>query len=286
MKPAPFSYARPASIEDVLAILAEHDGAKILAGGQSLMPMMNFRMAQPDVLVDVNRIPGLSGIEVEADWLTIGAMVRHVDVKDSPAVASACPLIVQAYDHVAHETIRNRGTIGGNLAHADPASELPAVMLVVDSVLVARSLRGERRIAAEDFFVTALTPDLEQDELLVSIRVPVQPPARGFAIDEFALRKGDLALAGVVAALDRADGRCVGARIALFGVSDRAVRVEEAEGLLIGGTCASSEIAAAADAAVGTIEFEAGPGITADYRRSLTHTLICRTVARAWERCA
>ena len=282
MKPAPFAYARPATIEAALALLAEHDGAKILSGGQSLLPMMNFRMAQPPVVVDINRIDGLAAIAACDGWLTIGTLARHVDVKDSPVVAAACPLIPIAYGHVAHETVRNRGTIGGNLAHADPASELPAVMLVVDGEMMVRSVRGERRIAAEEFFVSALTPDLEADEMLVGLRVPVQPAARRFAVEEFALRKGDLALSGVVVALDGEEGRCTRARIALFGVSDRAVRCPDAEDRLVGTACTPADAAAAADAVTAGIAFVGGPGITADYRRSLTHALVRRTIVNGW----
>lgn len=282
MKPAPFSYARPGSIESALALLAEHEGAKILAGGQSLMPMMNFRVARPELIVDINRIAGLAYIEERKGWLSIGALARHVDVRNSDIAARLCPAIRMAYEHVAHETIRNRGTFVGNIAHADPASELPALMLVVDAEIVARSIRGQRCIAAEDFFVTALTSDLEADEMLVEIRIPPQSADRRFGVGEFALRKGDLALSGVAVALDSDRGRCSRARLALFGVADRPTRCPDAEQALVGTSCSPGAIAAAAELAVGSIEFEGGPGISADYRAFLTRALICRALAKAW----
>ena len=282
MKPAPFSYARPDSIESAIKLLAEHEGAKILAGGQSLMPMMNFRVARPELIVDINRIAGLVYIEERGGLLSIGALARHVDVKNSEIAARMCPAIRMAYEHVAHETVRNRGTLVGNLAHADPASELPALMLVVDAEIVARSVRGSRCIAAEDFFVTALTSDLEPDEMLVEVRIPGQTADRKFAVEEFALRKGDLALSGVVVALDQEEQQCSRARLALFGVSDRPIRSLEAEQALVGTSCSPAIIAAAAELAVASIEFEGGPGITAEYRAFLTRGLICRALAKAW----
>lgn len=282
MKPAPFSYARPESVESAIALLAEHEGAKILAGGQSLLPMMNLRVARPELIVDINRIAGLDYIEERAGLLSIGALARHVDVKNSHVAARMCPAIRMAYEHVAHETVRNRGTFVGNIAHADPASELPALMLVVDAEIVARSTRGQRSIAAEDFFVAALTSDLEADEMLVEVRVPSQPAERRFGIEEFALRKGDLALSGVVVALDDDGQECSRARLALFGVSDRPIRSPEAERALVGSSCSPGAIAAAAELAVRSIEFEGGPGITADYRAFLTRALICRALAKAW----
>lgn len=282
MKPGPFAYARPNSIEEALELLAAHDGAKIIAGGQSLVPMMNLRMAQPPVLVDINRIPDLGAISLVGDRIIFGALARHVEVKTSALVASYCPLVAQAYEHIAHETVRNRGTIGGNLAHADPASELPAVMLVLDAEFLIRSARGERRVTAETFFVTALTADLEPDEMLVAIDVPVQPPARRFAIDEFAMRKGDLAIAGVCVALDEAEGRCREARIALFGVSDRAVRIDAAEQRLIGSSCELADADAVATIVMDAIDYHAAPGISAEYRRSLAGALTARTIRAAW----
>jgi CO/xanthine dehydrogenase FAD-binding subunit len=243
---------------------------------------MNLRVARPELIVDINRIAGLDYVEAREGLLSIGALARHVDVKNSDIAARMCPAIRMAYEHVAHETVRNRGTFVGNIAHADSASEWPALMLVVDAEIVARSTRGQRIIAAEDFFVTAYTSDLEADEMLVEIRILPQPPGRRFGIEEFALRKGDLALSGVVVALDGDGQQCSRARLALFGVSDRPIRRPEAEQALVGSSCSPGAIAAAAELAVRAIEFEGAPGISADYRACLTRALICRALAKAW----
>src|SRR6516162_5447874 len=236
MKPPPFEYLRPTDVEGVLAALARDSGeTKILAGGQSLVPMMNLRIVAPKRLVDINRVPGLDRIGIDGDWFVIGALARHTDVLKSPAVRQHTPLVIAAYRHVAHRPIRNRGTIGGNLAHADPASELPAVMLALDAEFALAGQAGRRTVAASQFFTGALTTALRPGELLVEIRARSLPPRSGSAFLEIAQRKGDYALAGaaVVITCD-GTGRCQDARIALCAVGATPVRAREAERALVG----------------------------------------------------
>jgi aerobic carbon-monoxide dehydrogenase medium subunit len=182
MKPAPFDYARPQSVTDALALLsARASEAKILAGGQSLVPMMNFRMARPGLLIDINRLAELDYHRVEGSHLVVGALARHAALRSSTLVRTACPLMAEAYQHAAHGPIRNRGTLCGNLCHADPASEMPSVALATDAVLVLKSSSGERRIPAEEFFLGTYETAANSDELLVEVRIPVAPAQQGWA---------------------------------------------------------------------------------------------------------
>lgn len=285
MKPAPFNYLRPLSLQDALAALASHraDGAKIIAGGQSLVPMMNFRVVQPGWLIDINAIPGLDGIAVRDGQLCIGALARHAEIKDSPLVAEVCPPIAQAYRHVAHGTIRNRGTLAGNLVHADPASEMPAVMVALDATVVLRSARVERQVRANDFFVSALQSAIQPDEVLCEIRVPVSPCWNASAVEECAFRKGDLAVAGVVALL-RVDGRsCLETRLVLFGVGDRPIRVVDAEKLLTGSTPTATALAQLESIIAGAVEWNETPGVSSAFRRDVTTGLARRALDRAFQ---
>lgn len=235
MKPAPFKYARAGSVDEAASLLADYgDEAKVLAGGQSLVPLMSMRLARPDVLVDINAIEALKGIKSNGT-LTVGATATQASVLRSGPITQRWPLIGEALRHVGHVGIRSRGTFGGSAAHADPASEIPAVLLALDAELIATSTRGERRIAADDFFLTTFTTALEDDEILTSVRIP--PPAADvrWAFDEVARRHGDFALAGVAATAEiDANGVCTKARIALSGVSDTPVRAHEAEAAVVG----------------------------------------------------
>ena len=230
MKPAPFAYHRPGTVDEALALLAAHGAdAKPLAGGQSLIPAMNFRLARPAVLVDLNRIDALAYVRDDANGVRIGAMTRQRVVERDPLVRRAAPLLTEALPHVAHAQIRNRGTIGGSVAHADPAGELPAVLLALDARFGVRGPEGTRTVAADQFFTglfeTALTPA----DLLLEITVPAMAPRTGWAFVEVARRHGDYALAGVATTvtLDEA-GRCLEARIALLGVGEGPVLARRA----------------------------------------------------------
>jgi aerobic carbon-monoxide dehydrogenase medium subunit len=283
MKPAPFEYIRPDTIEEALAALAAHADrdAKILAGGQSLVPMMNFRVAQPAVLVDLNRVTGLAYVREQEGGIAVGAMTRHSDVKAHPLIARHVPLVRAAYEHVAHGTVRNRGTLGGNLVHADPASEMPAVMLALDARLVLRSLGGTRTVDAADFFVTTYTTLVEPDEILVEILLPRSTEGEACAFEEVSLRKGDFAMSAVGVRLRIDDGLCSGAAIALAGVSDTPLRAAGAEALLTGQTVDDARIAEAAEAAVDPIDFSGTASVSAAYRRDITRELVRRALSRA-----
>lgn len=236
MKPAPFRYERPSSVEEVLDALAGHDDPTILAGGQSLVPTMNNRLATPETVIDINRVDGLEYIREEDGELSIGALVRQAEAERSDVVAEGCPLVVEALEHLGHQTVRNRGTIGGNLTHGDPTSELPAVALACDATLVVQSSDGERTVDAEEFFQGYMMTDVGPNELLTEIRFPTWSDGRGWAFEEIAPREGDYALTGVAATLDVEDGSCTRARLAYNAVADRPVRVPEAEDVVVGGS--------------------------------------------------
>ena len=204
MKPAPFDMVRPDTIDEVLDVLSRHEDVKVLAGGQSLVPLMNLRMVTPSVLVDLNRVQGLSGIEVNADHLRIGAMFRQKDLLADPLVSAHAPLLARATAHVGHVQTRSRGTLGGSLAHADPSAELPLAIVALDAVLVAASPRGTRPIPGSSFFVDVLTTDLAPDEIVTEIRIPLgSQSGTRVAFHEFAARHGDFAIAAAAVKLVR-----------------------------------------------------------------------------------
>lgn len=280
MKPAPFSYLAPESLDEAVALLAEHgsDG-KALAGGQSLIPMMNMRLARPRVLVDLCRIDGLARVE-DSGPLSIGATARQAAVLADGSVARHSPLITEALRWVGHPANRTRGTFGGSIANADPASELPAVLLALDAELVVRGPNGERVVAAEDFFVTYYTTDLDVDEVLVEVRIPGPPPGRrrAWAFGEVARRHGDFAMAGVAMAMTVAeDGTVAAPRIALFGVADAPVRARRAEERLAGTRLGDEQIAGeVGELSVDEVDFASDAHVSADYRRDATVTLVRR----------
>jgi carbon-monoxide dehydrogenase medium subunit len=287
VKPAPFAYFVPDTLDEVLAILADHaDEAKALAGGQSLVPAMNFRLAQPAALVDLNRVAELSTISETDRGLRLGAMTRHRTLETSAVVARRAPLIRDTMPWVAHPPIRTRGTIGGSLAHADPAAELPAVCLALDATLELRTAGRTREVSARDFFVGLYTTALEPGELVTAILVPPQPPRSGWAIDDVARRHGDYALAGVAAVVSLDDeGRCAGVRIGLLSVHDRPVLATHAMAVLERETPSVEAIRSAADAAA-TRDAEPSSDIhaSAAYRRHLVRVLARRVLARAVDR--
>ena len=286
MKPSGFAYYRPDTLDDALALLAEHDDAKPLAGGQSLIPAMNFRLAAPAILVDLGALDGLRGIATNGEGLRIGAMTTHSSVERSPQVARVAPLLAEAMPHIAHPQIRNRGTLGGSLAHADPAAELPAVMVALNAGLVLRSVKGERRVSAPDFFTGLFATALQPGELVTAIELSPLAPGTGVAFEEFARRHGDFALVGVavVVALDGA-GRCCEARIALLSVGDGPVLAQRAAAALQDRQPDPAAIRAAAEVAGNEdIDPPADLHASAAYRRQLARVLTRRALSRAVER--
>jgi len=282
MKPPPFEYVRPVDLDGVLGALAQNSGeTKILAGGQSLVPMMNLRLVAPKRLVDINRVPGLDRIARDGDRLLIGGLARHTDVLTSPVVREYAPLVVAAYRHVAHRPIRNRGTIGGNLAHADPASELPAVMLALDAEFVLRSLAGERQVAAERFFLGTFETAARADEVLTAIHIPLAAGSRRWGFEETSQRQGDFALVAVAVTFAVDGGRCANPRLAYAGAADRAVRIAAAEAALEGQspdqTLFEQVAAKAAEAADPPEDLHAD----AAYRRDLVRALTRRALSAA-----
>ena len=288
MKPPAFKYYAPTTVEEALALLAEHGyDAKPLAGGQSLIPTMNFRLAAPSVLVDLNRISELAYIRPGDDGgVRVGAMTRHARVERDALIAARAPLVHETMPHIAHPQIRNRGTYGGSLAHADPAAELPAVTVALGGKVLARSQRGERWIPAEEFFIGLFTTVLEPDELLVEIALPPLPARTGWAFDEVARRHGDFALvgaAGVITLDDR--GRCADVRLVFMGVGEGPVVAREAMNILKGEEPIDEAIRAAAEkAAQVDIDPIGDVHASADFRRHLAKVLARRVLTKAVER--
>jgi len=285
MKPARFDHLLPTSLEDALAMLAEHapDG-RVLAGGQSLVPMMNFRLARPTVLVDLNKIPDLANIRDAGDHLAIGAMTRERAIENSDLVRAASPLLHDATLHIGHLPIRSRGTIGGSISNADPAAEYPATALALDATLVAQSVRGERPIAASDFFDGVMTTTLEVDEILTEIRVPKAPPGSGAALVEIARRHGDFALAGVAAQITLEDDRVTDIRLAACGVGPGPIRLTGAENILRDGGLTDTALAAAGRAAADAADPDGDVHATASYRRKMAGVMTRRAVEKAARR--
>lgn len=284
MKPPRFGYADPATVEEALALLARHGPeAKILAGGQSLMPLLNFRLARPAHVVDVNRLAALTTVVSHADGgVRIGALVRQRTLERSELIRERCPLIAQAMPLVGHPQIRARGTLGGSLAHADPAAELPAVTVALDARLTLRRAGGERTVAAEDFFVSFLTTALAPDELLAEIALPPWPARTGSSVHEVAKRHGDFALGGVAATLSLdPHGRVARARIVGFGVGPRPVRVVDAERALVGGAPTPVAFAEAGRLAAAGVDPPDDIHATSTYRRRLAGVLTVRALTSA-----
>ena len=283
MKLPALDYARPDKLEDALALLSSHRGeAKALAGGQSLIPMLAFRLAAPRLLVDLVRIPGLNQIAIGADGVRLGALVRWVDIERHPTLAAAHPLLAEAIGYVAHYQIRSRGTVGGSLAHADPAAEMPGIAVVCDAQITIAGPGGRRTVAAHDFFTGALSTVLRPDELILDIRLPAWPGGRRWAFEEFARRAGDFALAGVALFYDLdASGCAVDPHIAAIGVSNRPLRLKEAEAAIAGRKLTAETIRAASAAAPTNIEIADDIHAPADYRGALLSVLTERALARA-----
>ena len=285
MKPATFEYVVADSVRKAVTALSEAGGeAKILAGGQSLVPMLNFRLVRPAVLVDINRIPDLAFIEETANTIRVGALTRHHQLETSPLVARHLPVLASAMTHVAHLAIRNRGTIGGSLSHADPAAELPMMALLLNAKLHVVSSSGERTVVASDFFRDALTVDLAEDEMVTEIHFPKLPPGTGWGFEEVARRAGDFALAAVAVTATVSDGKVAEARIALTGVGPTPVRAQKAEALLRGAAVDTKLIGHAIEAVRALISPDTDLHASSDYRRHLAGVLTGRAVSAAWKR--
>jgi len=271
MKPPPFEYAAPRKTDEAVALLAQHgDRAKVLAGGQSLVPLLNFRLAQPEVLVDVNRVAELAYVRPVDSGIAFGALTRQHTVERSDDVRARLPIVTEACRLIGHLPIRHRGTIGGSLAHADPASELPAVMVALEAELTAVRRGGRRTLPAEQFFTGIFTTALAPDELLTEIRVPGLPPRTGSAFVEIARRAGDFAIVGIAALVTLDDAGRVGrARLALCGVGPTPIRAREAERVLEGERPEGRALDEAADRIVAATDPPGDVHASAAFRKKL-----------------
>jgi carbon-monoxide dehydrogenase medium subunit len=285
MKPPPFAYERPADTNAALALLADHGSrAKVLAGGQSLLAMLNLRLVSPERLIDVSRLNELKYIRVAGNELRIGALTTHNAVLKSADVAAHCPIMAEAYRHVSHHTVRNRGTIGGSLCHNDPAAELPLVVHLLGASLMVRSKASERVIAADQFFRSNFETALKDDELLVEIRVPIPSKGHGWSFQEVSQRKGDFALVAAAAMLTLENGACRNVRLGFRNVGETTFRLKAVEAQIEGQAPSQRLFAAAASAAMKAVEPPSDLHADADYRRDLVMALTERVLNKAVER--
>ncbi len=286
MKPPAFAYERPDSVAATVAALARHgEDAKLLAGGQSLIAMLNLRLIAPKTVIDAGRLRELDFIRADGNELVVGALTRHNTVMHSAAVARQCPLITDAYRFISHHAIRNRGTIGGNLCHADPASELPLVAILLEATLVLKSNAGERRVAAADFFKGPFETAARADELLTEVRFPAEPQGQGYAFDEVSQRHGDFAIVAAGCTLTVADGVCQRVRLGYAGVGPHAARVPAAEAALVNQPATPESFAKAAEVAAGSVQPTSDVHADQAYRRDLVRALSARVLAAALGRC-
>ncbi len=285
MKPPLFDYHDPAEVDGALELLAEHgEDAKVLAGGQSLVPLLNFRLAHPDHLIDLRRIGSLSYVRRGDGVLRIGTMTRQATLESSPLVADHWPLLTGALRFVAHAQIRNRGTVGGSVAHADPAAELPVAFTALDATFHVRSRSRTRTVGCRDFFITHLTTALEPDELLVEIEVPPVPSGTGWAFTEYSRRHGDFALGGASVLLTFGNGVCTRARLGLLAAADTPLRAEAAERVLEGNPVTEEATAEAARLAAADINPTGDIHGSSEYRKLLIEGMVRRAIEQAAER--
>jgi len=279
MKLPEFEYRSPATLSEVIALLVAADGeAKLLSGGQSLMPMLAFRMATPTVLVDLRKVEGLDAIEINGD-VRLGARVRWCDIEKDQRLATAHPLLQEAVRHIAHYQIRNSGTVGGSLAHADPAAEFPALAVACGAVISTVAANGSRTVAAEDFFLGPLVTVLEPDEIITGITFPAWKAGRRFGFQEFARRRGDFAIAGAIVHYDiDAGGRMADVHVGAFGLGDTPIRLQVAESLLDGQQPTAELFERVATAATEDVEIQDDIHADAEYRRSLLGTMLMRAL--------
>lgn len=286
MKPSRFRYYSPANVAEAVSLLQElGDDTAVLAGGQSLMPLLNMRLAKPKAVIDLNKVEGLNDIRISEGNLEIGAMVRQRTVEKSPLVGEHFPLLAHVTSHIGSVQIRNRGTIGGSIAHADPAAQLPAMLLLVDGWVEVNGPQGERTIPASELFLTYFTTTVAPGEIITRVVLPLPPAGAGWCYQQIARRDGDFALAAVACWVDLdEDGSCREARLALSGVADAPVRAYEAEKLLRGRILDDGLAAAVAEAVQADIEPESDIHATAEYRRHVAGVLARRAVSAAWDR--
>jgi len=286
MKPAPFTYAAPSTIEEAIALLGEHDDtAKLLAGGQSLMPMMNLRLARPQYVIDLNRVAGLDYIKEHDGTLAVGTMTRQRSLERSPIVRQRYPLLYKATTLIGHVAIRNRGTVGGSIAHADPAAELPAVLLAHGGSVQVQGSRGTRQIGGEEFFRAYLTTALEPDEILTEVHFPPWPAGTGWCFMEESRRHGDFAMVGVAVLLTLDSARqCTHVAVVLCGVGGTPHPVATAPALLLGHPVDETRLRDVAQAAASEIEPESDLHASAEFRRHLSVVLTQRALRKAAER--
>src|SRR4029077_5431332 len=283
MKLPPFEYACPTTLPEAVQLLAGHDGeAKALAGGQSLVPMLAFRLAQPALLVDLRKLADLRGIRISEKGVALGAMVRWREIEDDERLDTAHPLLKAAIAHVAHYQVRNRGTVGGSLAHADPAAEMPGIAMTCDAEIAVVGKSGARVIQAADFFQGALTPALTSDEIIVEVRLPAWPARRRWGFEEFARRRGDFAMAAAAVFYDQSeDGKARNAHVGVIGVADRPLRLPAVEDVLNGRAIDAAIIAKAEAATSAAVDPQDDIHASAAYRRALVGTLVERALKRA-----
>jgi aerobic carbon-monoxide dehydrogenase medium subunit len=279
MKASAFNYARATSVSNALELLRAHgDRAKVLSGGQSLMPAMNLRLISPELIVDIGELAELRGITVTGHGVRIGALTRHADLARSPEIAARAPLLAEAVAHVAHPAIRNRGTLGGSLAHADPASELPACMLALNGAIIVRGQTGERRIAAQDFFTGIYETALSPEELLIAVELPAKPKDSMHFFHEFVRRHGDYAITGLAAQAIVERDALADLRLAFFAVGDRPV-LAKAAGKLVGRPITPAVVADACTALREELDPQDDQQASASMRRHLAKVLLVRCVA-------
>ena len=283
MKLPPFDYACPATLSEAVALLASRDGdAKALAGGQSLVPMLAFRLAQPALLVDLRKLPDLRQIKISDDGVALGAMVRWRDIEDDARLRTAHPLLVAAISHVAHYQIRNRGTVGGSIAHADPAAEMPGIAVTCEAAIAVVGTSGPRVIPAAEFFEGALTTALKPDEIIVEIRLPAWPKQRRWGFQEFARRRGDFAMAGAAVFYDQDEtGMVRNAHVGVIGIGDRPRRLTEVEAILNGRAIDDVTVAKAEAATSAAVDAQEDIHASAAYRRALVGTMVERALKSA-----
>ena len=283
MKFPAFDYASPTSLAETVRLLAERgDGAVILAGGQSLLPILAFRLAAPEIIVDLKKVPGLDEIAIGAEGVRLGASVRWCDIEDNGDLETAHPLLVEATRHVAHYQIRTRGMVGGSIALADPAAELPGIAVTCEAGISLTGSSGERVVKAEEFFLGPMATCIDPGEIVTEIRFPPWPKDRRWAFMEFARRRGDFALAGIALFYDPDPrGQAVGTHIGVIGASDRPLRLSAAEQAIEGSTVDDDAIKAAVDAASGTFNPMEDYHAPAEYRRALVKTLLERALKKA-----
>ncbi|MCP1751047.1 MULTISPECIES: FAD binding domain-containing protein [Bradyrhizobium] len=283
MKPPAFEYAAPSTLAEAVSLLASRNGnAKVISGGQSLMPMLAYRLAAPELLVDLRHLKDLAAIRIEADGVRLGAKVRWCDIENDRRLAVSHPLLAEAIKHVAHYQIRNRGTVGGSVAHADPSAEMPGVALTCDARMTIVGPAGTRVEAAADFFTGPLETSLEPDEILTEVHLPAWPAERRWAFLEFARRKGDFAMAGVALHYDLdGGGRITDAHIGAIGIADRPIRLAEAEAVLNGNQVTDKLIAMASAKARQTVDPPSDIHAPGAYRAALVATLLSRGLKKS-----